>query len=124
MDPENPAAINNHFVCTLQKFREGESINELSEALQVLVQAVRQTQKGGTLTYVVKIKPHGDAVTLTDEIKIKAPENRETKIFFATDDNLLVRDNPDQREIAFREVEKETVPMKDITKQPAANVAS
>lgn len=114
--------LNNHFVGVLQQFRSGESIHELSEALMALVGAVRQTQKGGTLTYQIKIKPHGEAVAMTDEIKIKAPEIRETKIFFTTDDNQLVRDNPDQKEMEFREVKKPEVPVKDLS-QPQPQVA-
>lgn len=100
-----PAPINNMFVNTLQEFREGESIAELSEALQALVCAVQDTGKKGELTYKIKITPHGDAVVLVDEIKVKAPEmDRESAIFFAGGDGVLQRDNPAQRKLDFKEV--------------------
>ena len=102
--------INNMFLNTLQEFRNGESIAELSENLQSLVAAVRETGKKGTLTYTVKISPQGDAVVLTDDIKLKAPElPRDASIFFATEEGVLQRDNPNQRKLDLREVERPKV---------------
>jgi hypothetical protein len=97
----------NSFSSLLAEFRDGESLNELSEKLQMLVAAVRDTDKPGKLIYTLIVKPSGNAQVVTDKIDLKAPEApREAAIFFATDECTLQRDNPNQRQLALREVQK------------------
>lgn len=111
----------NFFVHLLTEFRDGESISELSEALQCLVAAVRDTEKKGTLTYIIKVAPQGEAVVVTDEIKLKAPEmTRDASIFFATEENTLQRDNPNQRHLEFREVQRPAQEVREVPKPAVA----
>lgn len=107
--------VNNTFINTLQEFREGESIAELSEALQALVCAVMETQKKGELIYRIRISPQGQAVVVSDKIEVKAPvPPRDAKIFFATEEGLLQRDNPEQRKLDFKEVHREEPEFKNV----------
>ena len=79
----------------------GTSHEELSEGLRDLVVKVTDTGKKGTLTYVVTVEPmpkvNGNALRVSDEIKLKLPEfDREVSLFFADDDRNLVRTDPRQ----------------------------
>lgn len=117
---EQAPTTNNMYINTLQQFREGESISELSENLQALVSAVRDTGKKGTLTYTIKVSPQGDAVLISDEIKLKAPElPRDASIFFATEDGILQRDNPNQRTLDLKEVKRPQQEVREVVKMAA-----
>lgn len=116
--------LNNFFVKLLQEFREGESIAELSENLQALVSAVRETQKKGKLIYTIEVSPQGDAVVVGDKIQLKAPEMpRDASIFFATEENTLQRDNPNQRQFDLREVKRPEAEVREL-KQAQVEAAS
>lgn len=100
---------NNLFARTLQDLRHGASAEELSEQLSVLIAAVRETGKGGELIYKIKIKPANKGqirtVIVEDEINLKKPGfDRESSIFFTTDDNCLVRNDPRQRELELKTI--------------------
>ena len=79
--------------------------SELSEALQRVVQAVAETGKKGTLTLVVTVAPMKapGRVLVSDDVKVKAPEERSQSIFWEHNGNLS-RSNPFQEELPVREV--------------------
>lgn len=103
--------MNNTFVSTLQEFRGGHSLHELGEKLTEAVKAVRETGGTAQLTYVIKIKPAtigNGVVQFFDDVKIKTPQpSRENGIFFTTDEGRLLRNNPDQKELALKTVAPE-----------------
>lgn len=88
------------FLC--QKNR-GRTEQELSAKLRELVEAVEETGKGGSITYVLTVKPQAQtehAVIVTDEIKTKLPQlDRPAAIYFADDAYRLVRTDP--RQLSF-----------------------
>lgn len=105
----------NSFELVLREMRHGRSLAELSQELAALVAAVRETGKGGSLSYTITVKPasQGDVVTvqLQDEVKAKVPKPaRGASIFYASDENALMRSDPRQREFALREVPKAPAP--------------
>lgn len=106
--------MSNGFAQTLQNLRSGYAANELSEKLQELVAGVRLTGRAGELTLKVKVKPasQGDttALMVSDEINVRMPKvkNAET-IFFAGDNNTLLRNDPRQKELALRAIEAPVV---------------
>jgi hypothetical protein len=111
----------NCFSRLLSEFREGESQAELSEQLQEVVAAVRDTGKPGKLTYTIIVKPSGNAIVVTDEIKTKVPQMpRDASIFFATDQNTLQRENPNQKRLDLRTVERPVQEVKEAPKMTAA----
>jgi len=91
------------FLAFLQEHREGALQDELSEALNRVVEAVRQIGKAGTLTFVVGIKPAGrshNQVLIADDIKLKLPEpDREETVMYVDRDGNLTRANPKQMEM-------------------------
>lgn len=92
------------FIDTLKEIRRGEVVTDLTVELHDLVAAVRATGKKGELTIVIKVKPasKGDVNTLVieDEVKVKLPKpEKGTTILFATDDNMLQRNDPRQPEL-------------------------
>lgn len=98
------------FAAFIQEQRRGGLHGELSDALQLLVQAVAEHRKGGTLTLQISIKPNSDGATMTvsDKIVVKPPEaERGCAIFFADEAGNLVRHDPRQMEIPVREVPRE-----------------
>ena len=95
------------FLDFLREHRQGVTHDELSDALQSLVAAVSEEGKGGTLTFVISIKPadHGGALIVTDAIQVKPPaQTRSASIFYATPDNNLQREDPKQSKLDLREI--------------------
>lgn len=90
------------FADTLQRLQAGKTARELGEAMQELVAAVVETHRAGTLTLQIKVaksKASG-MVEVSDSWSVKAPKlDRPVSMFFVTDDNNLVRDNPVQAEL-------------------------
>jgi hypothetical protein len=91
------------FATFLLETNKGRSHEELSRGMQELVAEVRRTGKPGSISYTVTIKPatgREDAVVVTDQIVRKVPKGeRATSMFFVTDDNDLVRNDPTQPSI-------------------------
>lgn len=97
----------NSFEITLREMRGGRSLTELSEVLAKLVEGVRRTGNGGSLSYKMRIKPAaaGDSVILQceDEVTVKMPsDKRGGSIFYADDQNGLQRRDPRQRELELK----------------------
>lgn len=72
---------------------------------------MQETGKGGTLTITLAVKPvaKNDAgtVTVTDSVRVKAPQvERTASVFFVDKNANLRRDNPanDQLRLPLREV--------------------
>lgn len=112
--------MKNSWETVLREVRGGECVTELSERLADLVAQVRLHGKGGKLTLVVKVTPasRGDttALMVDDAITVTPPKAEPARsIFFATADNLLVRNDPRQKEFTFKEVPKaEAAPLKEV----------
>lgn len=95
---------------TILQINNGATVAELSEALQRVVAAVRQTGKSGSLTLTLKVAPASrtatDVLMVESQVKIKLPEpERGMTIFYATDENRLVRNDPKQQTLPLRVVE-------------------
>lgn len=71
---------------------------ELGEELADLIEKVKATGKGGTLTYKLSIKPAGSSgrtVEVADDINAKPPQMpRATSIAFVGEGNTLHRNDP------------------------------
>ncbi|WP_432846015.1 hypothetical protein ACQPXB_36080 [Amycolatopsis sp. CA-161197] len=82
----------------LLQHAKGRTHDELSQALQDVVLACRETGKAGSITLKLTVKALDDqAFEVVDAISIKAPQGARPKsIWFATDDGELTRDNPHQ----------------------------
>lgn len=99
---------------TILHINNGATLGELSEALRNLVAAVRATGKSGSIALTLKVKPASkgttDVLMVESQVKTRLPEpERGTTIFYATDDNSLVRNDPKQMTLpALRIVEIET----------------
>jgi hypothetical protein len=102
-----PDEASNSFSRLMSEFRNGQTLSELSEVLQRLSLAVKDTGKTGSVTYKVIVKPSGNALIVTDQISAKIPEApRDAAVFFATEAGVLQREDPDQRKLDLREVKK------------------
>lgn len=90
-----PARPFNEFLANL---RFGEAHDELSEKLNQLVEQCVKTDKAGTLTFTVTLRPtKGGAVEVTDDVKIKSPElPHGATLMFPTPENNLQRTDPRQ----------------------------
>jgi hypothetical protein len=98
--------------------RFGETIDELSEEFNKLVQAVENTGRAGELTLQIKLKPStAGAIELTDLVKVKLPpQQKGTSLFFATPEGNLVRNDPRQKEIpGLKEVAATTQKVKEVS---------
>jgi hypothetical protein len=81
----------------LREQAKGHSHEELSEALRDLVARVNDTGKKGSITYIVTVEPTKgtDALTVSDQIKLKFPEYaRDASLFFSDANGNLARSDP------------------------------
>lgn len=108
-DPDSDTG-NNSILALLQNQRAGVCMSELSEKLQQLSNTVRGTGKKGKLTLEITMNPlqkgGGHAVTVTDKISLKLPQDEpEVSVFYVGDQGQLTRNDPRQRELPLRAVE-------------------
>jgi hypothetical protein len=97
---------------TIVQIGNGQALRELSEALEQVVAAVRGTGKSGSLTFTLKVAPASkgatDVLMVESQVKTKLPEaDRGMTIFYATQENQLVRNDPKQQMLPLRVVELE-----------------
>lgn len=94
---EDPQA----FAEWMLEHRSGGFHNELSKKLSDLHRAVYETQKQGTLTIKVTIKPNGGQFSYVDDVKSSTPEaGKPLSLFFYDEDTGSVsRNDPRQMEI-------------------------
>lgn len=97
---------------TILQINNGAAVGELSEALRDVVAAVRATGKTGALTLTLKVLPASkgatDVLMVESHVKTRLPEReRGMTVFYATDDNLLLRNDPKQQMLPLRVVDIE-----------------
>lgn len=97
---------------TIEQLRYGTLHDDLTAELNKLTEAVTRTNKVGTLTLSIKLKPTNNSgqIEVIDDIKLGMPkETKGTSIMFATPENNLIREDPRQLQIeGLRTVDKET----------------
>ena len=96
------------FAVFLQDLRDGRAHTELSAHLAELLAKVKDTGKGGTITFKLKVKPAGrgdvDKVVISDEISVDLPKpERGEDFFWLTDENELSRNHPKQGSLELRD---------------------
>lgn len=90
------------FSAFLQEQRDGLLHAELSDQLATLAAAVSDTNKAGTLTLTIKVKPSKvfGALEVEDDLKVKPPQSdRGAAIFFADEHGNLSRRDPRQPQL-------------------------
>ena len=111
----------NSFASLLATLDGGECLHEASEKLAALVQRVDDVYKGGSLTLKINVKPAGAkrAMNVTASVSVKMPEEeREATILFATEDGLLTKQNPEQKELPLKVLEESRGQVKTIDETP------
>ncbi len=99
-------AVRGDIAAVLGDIRHGDLMYDMTEELGKLIAAVRETQKGGTLTLKLKVQPlnkgDGTVVGIIDELSITPPKKEKNKtIFYTTDNNMLQREDPRQMKFNF-----------------------
>ncbi len=97
---------------TILQLNNGAAVAELSAALEKVLAAVRESGKPGSITFIVTVKPASKGVTsvvmVESQIKTKLPEpERGMTVFYLTEDNRLVRNDPRQQQLPLRVVDIE-----------------
>jgi hypothetical protein len=100
---------------TILQLNNGATVTELGEALESVVAAVRAAGKAGSITLTIKVAPASkkstDVLMVESQVKTKLPEpERGMTIFYATEDNRLVRNDPKQQMLPLRVVDIEQQP--------------
>lgn len=111
--------LNNSFEGQLRHVRKGACLTELSAKLQEAVTVVRSLNRPGTLTLKLTITPFNEgAFAVTDEVTTKLPMPKKGHtLFYATDEGVLVREDPNQQEM------KLTIAPKQNETEPTAKIA-
>lgn len=104
------------FADVLRDLSGGATYEKLSLDLADVVQAVNETQKGGTITLTLAIAANGPgSVTIAESVKTKVPEPAKGKtLFYATTTGHLSRNDPRQTEMKLREVEGDKSPLREV----------
>ena len=99
-------------ISTLVVMNRGNFIIECGREMQELTDAIKDTGKKGALVIKLEVTPSGlkdgrvNQVEIRPDVSINKPKHDQGKsIFFVTEDNKLVRDDPNQLDIEF---ERET----------------
>src|SRR5689334_25185675 len=94
-----PTAGPKPFTYTLAQLRYGTLNDDLTKGLHELTQKCGETNKGGSLTLTIKLKPgSGGQMEVFDDIKLVLPkEPKGSSIMFATVEGNLQREDPRQR---------------------------
>jgi len=95
--------VPNGFGLLLAEQRKGKLMGDLSTELNKAVLAVREHGKKATLTLNITIEPFEQGcLRVSDKITSKLPTAKlPSNLFYATDDGVLTRDNPDQEELTL-----------------------
>lgn len=92
----------------LQQHLDGELITEFSRVIQQAIQAVKEHGKRATINLELSITStdvEGRAVFVDGEVTSRLPKPPPRKsLFYTTDDNRLVKRDPNQREMELKEV--------------------
>ena len=103
---------------TLRHVRGGELIDEASEQLAKVVQAVDATGKAGTLTIKLRIKKisRSGALEILDDVTSVVPEDEKlTTLMFPTPEGNLVTSDPRQKRLDLKDVTSvPSAPLRDI----------
>lgn len=85
----------------LREMRRGRIVEDATEALGEVVKAVDATNKPGSVTIKIKVKPSKDGgweKTLSASVSTDVPRpDLPDAVFFSNVDGDLVRDDPDQK---------------------------
>ena len=101
---------------TLRLLDGGVFLEDCAEKLAEAVKAVDETGKAGKVTITIDLKKSGGAIAVTGKVTNTAPEGPpDTTLLWATVEGNLVLDNPAQRKLEFREVNK-TTEIRDVPK--------
>lgn len=92
--------VKTEFIDVLMRQGDGDTNQELSDALRDVTKRVTATGKAGTITLTLKVsqmKKTGQ-ILIEDSIKTRLPQyDRPAGIAFADEDGNLLRDNPNVR---------------------------
>jgi hypothetical protein len=81
----------------LRAYRAGGLADELSRAVADVAAACRETGKKGTVTLTITLDPHGRTITVSDDVKAKAPNPPKlSEIFYPDDSGHLHKEDPAQ----------------------------
>lgn len=103
----------------LPKHRHGGCLAEITEKMAEVAEAVMDTQKAGTITLKITLAPLGKGnkrtVIVSDDVKAKVPEHdRDESMFYIGDRGQLLRDDPDQLAMDFREPAEPERPVREV----------
>jgi hypothetical protein len=113
------------FAFTLAQLRNGKTQEELSEKLNELVVACRETNQKGELHLTITVRPDkGDSgqYFLRPDIKLKKPEFAAgDTLFWGTPEGNLQRTDPAQGDLDLRIVDQPSKPVK-LMDEPAPEI--
>lgn len=105
------------FTDTINAMRFGTLTDDLTTALAELTQRCLNTQRSGTLTLKLTLKPgKAGQIEVIDDVTLKMPkEEKGTSLMFATPEGNLQREDPRQQELSgLRAVDTSTGEIKTV----------
>jgi len=104
------------FSDVLREIQDGGFVDELTQKLYEMVQAVREVRKPGVMTIKLGFEPTGKGtITLHTKVEVKVPQHENIPTtFFLTPENTLLRDDPLQEKLPLRAVEDRSEPLRTV----------
>ena len=101
------------FADVIRELGQGAIVDDAAVQLQTVVEAVKTYGKKGILKLTIEVAPmkgNPDALLVQAKVEAKAPVGDPTAaVFFSDDHGNLVRDDPKQDSLPFREDEDTNV---------------
>lgn len=113
------------FTQFIDSLHNGMVSDELNEALQEVVKAVRETRKEGNVQINIKLKLNGtvseDQLKVTPVVSHKAPRHdTPPAVIFSTADGSVTRDDPKQIALELKQIQESpavsAMPLREETK--------
>jgi len=113
----------NSFVATLNEIQNGGCVTSLSEEMRSLIEEVKSRNAAGEITLKLRLKAAsgGEQIIITPVITVKRPKPVERgTIFYPTDENILQRNDPNQRQFDLREVPRDEAQARELPEEKRA----
>ncbi len=94
----------NPLLMVLANLDGGSVLTDAGAKLAALCTTIRRRQEKGRFTFSIAIKPFkGDALVFTPDLKLAEPKEEVAQgVFYASEDGVLSRQDPRQREFGFK----------------------
>jgi hypothetical protein len=107
---------------TIRMLRGGAFMDECTTKFADVVKSVDETGKSGRLTITIDLKKQNGALAVLAKVTDKTPEPApDADLFWPTVEGNLSIENPNQRQLTFGSVDRETGSIREVSVRAAGD---